>query len=152
MSPSNNSNTIRKLPVDPSRIRERPRQFACVDRALVYKKHICRMRLAEIALYVFLECVSDPQGLSYYSDKRICQYLQLSPDQLHQAREALIRKQIILYVRPIYQVLDLPAFTHSSATPSIPAPRSALKPTSENHVAISTVIESLRKGLNNDNA
>lgn len=146
------SKRITKHPVDPTRIRKRPRQFACVDRALVYQKHICRMSLPEIALYVFLECVSDPQGLSYYSDQRICQYLQLNLDQLRHTRAALISKQIILYACPIYQVLDLPTAANASTANSVPKPAPSPKRSSEKTVAVSTVIHSIMEDLSHADA
>jgi hypothetical protein len=86
-----------------------PRQFAPIDRRLVYDSHICRMSHQQIILYLFLHVVSDVRGLSYYSDERIGQYLHLSLEQLRQARRGLLHTQYILYHRPIYQILDLPA-------------------------------------------
>ena len=61
-----------------------------------------------MALYVFLVCVADTQGLSYYSDRRIAELLNLRPSEVISARELLLYKGLLLYQRPIYQVLDLP--------------------------------------------
>ncbi len=99
---------IFKQPVDPERIRTIPLQFGAVDRQLVYQKHIRRMSTDEIALYVFLQCVSDPEGLSFYSDERICEYLHFSLNGLWKAREALVQRGFVLYSQPIYQLLNLP--------------------------------------------
>ena len=52
---------IIKHPVDPQRLRSMPAQFGAVDRRLVYQKHIRQMSTEEIALYLFLQCVSDPE-------------------------------------------------------------------------------------------
>lgn len=97
-----------KLPVDPSRIRHMPTQFAPIDRRLVYDRHLCRLTLPQVSLYVFLQCVGDAAGLSYYSDERICDHLNVTVSELRDARQGLIQRQFILYRRPIYQVLDLP--------------------------------------------
>ena len=97
-----------KQPVDPSRIRSLPRQFGMLDRRLVYEKHIRAMSTEAIALYAFLECVSDPQGLSFYSDERICEYLHWSLNGLWEARDRLLREDFLLYRRPVYQLLELP--------------------------------------------
>jgi len=94
--------------VDPERVRTIPVQFGAVDRQLVYGKHIRRMRTDEIALYVFLQCVSDAEGLSFYSDERICEYLHFSLNGLWKAREGLVQGGFLLYSRPIYQLLNLP--------------------------------------------
>jgi hypothetical protein len=143
MKSPNAPHRLAKYPVDRTRIRTRPRQFACLDRALVYEKHICLLRLAELALYVFLECVSDPQGLSYYSDQRLCQYLHLAPDQLRQARAGLVAKQFVLYACPMYQLLNLPPGPPSPPIPCAQAPASLPKPSSGEPVALSTVLDSI---------
>ena len=104
-----------KLPVDPNRIRHMPTQFAPIDRRLVYDRHTCRLTHQQMSLYLFLQCVGDAAGLSYYSDERICQYLRLTEPELRDARQGLIHRQFILYRRPIYQLLDLPQ------PPSIPS-------------------------------
>ena len=99
---------IFKQPVDPERIRTIPVQFGAVDRQLVYGKHIRRMSTDVIALYVFLQCVSDAEGLSFYSDERICEELHFSLNGLWKAREGLVEGGFLLYSRPMYQLLNLP--------------------------------------------
>ena len=99
---------ITKQPVDPQRVRTMPAQFGAVDRQLVYQKHIRRMSSEQIALYVFLECVSDAEGLSFYSDERVCEALHFSLNGLWKAREGLVQGGFLLYNRPIYQLLNLP--------------------------------------------
>ncbi len=99
---------IFKQPVDPERVRTIPVQFGAVDRQLVYSKHIQHMSTDEIALYVFLQCVSDAEGLSFYSDERICEYLHFSLNGLWKAREGMVHGGFLLYSQPIYQLLNLP--------------------------------------------
>ncbi len=99
---------VSKNPVDPMRIRRMPNQFAPVDRRLVYDQHICLLSHQQAALYLFLHCVADAKGLSYYGDARICQVLDLCEPALHEARQGLIDRQLLLYSHPIYQLLDLP--------------------------------------------
>ena len=57
-----NTATRIKRPVDPERIRPMPRQFAPLDRRLVYQQHLGRMKPEQVILYTFLACVSDAQG------------------------------------------------------------------------------------------
>ena len=97
-----------KVPVDPQRIRSMPRQFAPLDRRFVYEQHIRHLRPDQIALLIFLECVSDPQGLSFYSEERICRELDFSLNGLWDARTVLVDAGFLLYRRPIYQLLELP--------------------------------------------
>lgn len=99
---------LTKLPVDPNKVRRVPRQFGAVDRNLVYRGLIAQLSTPEAALYLLLVCVADPQGLSYYSDRRLSELLGLSKDLVVAARDGLIRKRLILYQRPFYQLLDLP--------------------------------------------
>ena len=102
---------ITKQPVDPKRVRTMPKQFGALDRQLVYQQHIRCMSTAQIALYVFLECVSDAEGLSFYSDERICEYLHFSLNGVMRARDGLVQGGFLLYSRPIYQLLNLPQST-----------------------------------------
>lgn len=97
-----------KQPVDARLVRTMPAQFGAVDRQLVYQKHICRMKTEQIALYVFLQCVSDAKGLSFYSDERICEHLHFSLNGLWDARAGLVQGNFLLYRQPIYQLLNLP--------------------------------------------
>ena len=99
---------IVKEPVDSERVRTMPAQFGAVDRRLVYQKHIRRMSAEQIALYLFLQCVSDAEGLSFYSDERVCEELPFTLNGLWQARDALVQGGFLLYRRPIYQLLNLP--------------------------------------------
>ena len=108
MTRRSSSHRITKQPVDPERIRSMPAQFGAVDRRLVYQKHIRRMSAEQIALYLFLQCVSDAEGLSFYSDERICEELHFSLNGLWNAREALVDAGFLLYRRPMYQLLNLP--------------------------------------------
>jgi hypothetical protein len=108
MRPRSAANHRVKQPVDSARIRRLPRQFGMLDRRLVYQKHICAMSTEALALYAFLECVSDPEGLSFYSDGRICEYLNWSLNGLWDARERLVEVGFLLYRRPVYQLLELP--------------------------------------------
>jgi hypothetical protein len=100
---------IVKKPVDPKRVRSMPRQFGAVDRQLVYQKHIRDMSTEQIVLYLFLQCVSDAEGLSFYSDERICEELHFSANMLWKARDSLVQRGFLLYSRPIYQLLNLPS-------------------------------------------
>jgi hypothetical protein len=99
---------ITKHPVDPGRVRTMPAQFGAVDRRLVYQKHIRRMSAEQLALYLFLQCVSDAEGLSFYSDARVCEELHFNLNALWKAREGLVQRGFLLYRRPIYQLLNLP--------------------------------------------
>jgi hypothetical protein len=85
-----------------------PPQFGPVDRNLVYGGHIRELSPPEAALYLVLICVSDAQGLSYYSDRRLSELLGIPKPLVAAARDGLIHNGLVLYRRPIYQLLEVP--------------------------------------------
>ena len=97
-----------KQPVDEQRIRRMPRQFGAVDRELVYRGIIRKLSIEEMALYLILVCVSDVEGLSYYSDQRLATLLGIDTGLVKRARAGLLAKGMILYKPPLYQLLNLP--------------------------------------------
>ena len=91
----------------PSRVRRIPRQFSWIDQRLVRDNYIERCDVPALALYLLLLTVADAQGLSYYADASIGRLLGLDPPGLVQARQALVRADLIAYEAPLYQVLAL---------------------------------------------
>jgi hypothetical protein len=98
-----------KHPVDRARIRRMPRQFGAVDRNLVYRGLIRGLSPLEISLYLVLVCVGDLQGLSYYSDRRLGELLDAPCGMIAAARDELVRRRLVLYSHPIYQLLEVPS-------------------------------------------
>jgi hypothetical protein len=90
------------------RTRRVPRQFSWVDHRLVRDGFIRRCDPTALALYLLLITVGDAEGLSFYSDRLASRLLGMSPAQLEAARERLVRAELIAYVAPMYQVLELP--------------------------------------------
>ncbi len=74
---------------------------------MVSDKHIDRCDHAAAALYLFLACVSDEEGLSYYGDKSIMNKLSMDLTTLYDARSTLMQTGLIAWQKPLYQVLDL---------------------------------------------
>jgi len=60
-----------------------------------------------MSLYLFLVTVADAQGLSYYGDKAIRQYLRMNAQALSRARRELCQAGVLAHQNPIYQVLSL---------------------------------------------
>jgi hypothetical protein len=78
-----------------------------VDQRLVRDRYIDQLSPEACALSLFLVTVADAQGLSFYSEPSVCQRLSMTPAVLHQARQALIKRALVAYHRPLYQVLAL---------------------------------------------
>ena len=93
--------------LNPQRCRRVPRQFSWVDQRLVRDRYLTRCSTQALALYLLLVTVADAQGLSYYSDKTITQWLSLDKHALNQARQQLLHLGLIAFERPLYQVLAL---------------------------------------------
>ena len=98
---------IQKRLLNPQRCRRVPRQFSWVDQRLVRDSYLTRCSTQALALYLLLVTVADAQGLSYYSDKTITQWLSLDKHALNQARQQLLHLGLIAFERPLYQVLAL---------------------------------------------
>jgi hypothetical protein len=100
---------IQKRVLDSARIRIIPKEgFSWLDRRFIRYGFADRLNGAELLLYFFLCSVSDHQGLSFYSNRRICRTLKFSEATLERARFGLIRGDLIRYEAPLYQVLSLP--------------------------------------------
>jgi len=98
---------IEKQLLRPERLRRVPEHFSWLDHRLIREHRLRQCDPSAAALYLFLVCVGDAQGLSYYGDKAIGQHLNLDPQALDGARGQLIRADLIAWLRPLYQVLDL---------------------------------------------
>lgn len=98
---------IVKEPIMKNRIRRIPKSFSWIDHRLVRQRYIESCTHEQSALYLFLVCVADARGLSYYSDKSIMKLLRMDMETLRQARSGLIKNNLIAWQEPIYQVLSL---------------------------------------------
>lgn len=97
----------RKFPICPDRIRTIPEQFSWVDHRLVRDHYIELLSVEACALYLFLVTVADCQGLSYYSDVSLCERLTMNIPTLTAARTCLGKARLVVYQKPLYQVLAL---------------------------------------------
>ncbi len=98
--------TIKRV-LCPQRLRRVPGQFSWIDHRFVREDYINRCDLPALGLYLLLVTVADAQGLSYYSDKKVCCLLKLQAATLAQARRQLCEIGLIAYEKPLYQVLGL---------------------------------------------
>lgn len=92
--------------INPLRLRKLPAHYSWVDHRFVHENYLKKLSSEGASLYLFLLCVGDREGLSYYSDKGISQRSSVSDIKL--AREELIASNLIAYNSPFYQVLSLP--------------------------------------------
>jgi hypothetical protein len=90
-----------------AKLRTVPKQFSWVDQRLVGERYIDQLSHEACALYLWLVTVADAQGLSFYSERSLCQRLSMTPTVLRQARQALLQCDLVAYEHPLYQVLAL---------------------------------------------
>ena len=94
-------------PVDRGRIRVIRDGFGWVDHRLVRGRHMDGCSPQALALYLFLVTVADADGVSFWSDKAMCERLPLTPAELLVCRQELIDADLIAYEKPVSQVLQL---------------------------------------------
>ena len=101
--------SMTKRILNPERLRQVPEHFSWLDHRLVREHTIEQADVSAWALYLFLVTVADAHGLSYYADASLSRRLGLDPRRLTQARNDLIRLDLIAYDPPLTQVLSFPA-------------------------------------------
>jgi hypothetical protein len=104
--------------VDAQRLRKLPTSYSWVDHRLMRDKFLHGLDVHETALYFFLVLAGDQRGLSFYGDQTVCRTLSMDYERLYQSRMGLMRKSLIAYAPPLYQVLELPACPVNLFTPS----------------------------------
>jgi hypothetical protein len=99
--------TVKRLLL-PDRVRRIEGSFSWIDHRFITGGFLHDLSMIETLLYFFLVAVSDRNGLSFYHDDRIVSLLKIDLPALGKAREGLIRRSLIAYQSPLYQVLSLP--------------------------------------------
>jgi len=100
---------IKKRILQPDRIRRIRGGFSFIPHRFLTDGFLAALSQKELLFYLFLVLVSDRNGLSFYSYDAICTLLQLSVDQYVEARDALIKRDLIAFDGTLFQVLDLPS-------------------------------------------
>ena len=100
---------ITKTTLEPERVRKTTGSFAFIEHRFLQSGFFAALNHHELLLYLFLVLVSDRFGLSYYAYDSICCLLQLTLDDYIQARDTLLKKDLIAFDGTLFQVLELPA-------------------------------------------
>jgi len=116
---------IEKKLLQPNRVRHIDGGFSFIPHRFLTDGFLASLNQMEILLYLFLVLASDRNGLSFYSYDAICSLLQISLDQYIEARDSLIRKDLIAFDGTRFQVLDLPE--HPVEDPAIKQYRRHIK-------------------------
>lgn len=100
---------IKKRVLDKNRIRRINGGFSFMPHRFLTGGFLTALDHNEVLLYLLLVLAADRLGLSFYSYDRTCSILNLSVEQYIDARNALIKKDLIAFDGTIFQVLQLPA-------------------------------------------
>ena len=99
---------IKKRILVKNRIRRIDGGFSFIPHRFLTDGFLASLDQPEILLYLFLILASDRNGLSFYSYDAICTFLYITVDEYIEARDSLIKKELIAFNGTIFQVLDLP--------------------------------------------
>jgi hypothetical protein len=100
----------RPEPPQPDRIRSIRGSFSWIDHQFLRKGFDQGLTRLEKLLYFVLIALSNQDGVSFYSDERLWEVLEIRHGhELISAREELVARDLIAFKDGIYQVLDLPS-------------------------------------------
>lgn len=128
---------IKKKILRTDRIREIKGGFSFIPHRFLTDGFLSALSQKEVLLYFFLVLVSDRYGLSFYSYDVICSLLEMCVDEYIEARDGLIKKDLIAFDGTLYQVLDLP----QSPVKSLPMKAGGHSDRGEDRVQIATLIQ-----------
>jgi hypothetical protein len=100
---------ITKKILNSNRIRHINGGFSFIPHRFLTDGFLKSLNPWELLLYIFLVLAADHYGLSYYSYDRICSLLHMTVPQYIEARDGLIKKDLIAFDGTLFQVLELPA-------------------------------------------
>jgi hypothetical protein len=99
---------IQKRPLLADRVRRIDGGFSFIPHLFLGGGFFASLDQHQLLLYFLLVLVGDRQGLSYYSQDRLCILLRMNLDDFLLARNALIEKSLIAFDGFMFQVLSLP--------------------------------------------
>ena len=99
---------VTKTPIIPDRIRRIEGSFSFIPHSFVTAGFFTSLNQHELLVYFLLVMVGDRQGLSYYSQDKLCIMLRMNLDDFITARNGLIEKSLIAFDGFLFQVLSLP--------------------------------------------
>ncbi len=100
----------RPQPLQPDRIRTIRGSFSWIDHRFFRQGFDQGLTRLEKLLYLILVAVANRDGVSFYSDERMAELLEIHHrHELTGARDELLTRDLIAFKDGVYQVLELPA-------------------------------------------
>jgi hypothetical protein len=100
---------IKKKVLNDNRIRRTNGGFSFIPHRFLNDGFLAALDQHQLLLYFFLVLASDRYGLSYYAYDSICTATRLTVEQYIEARNSLIKKDLVAFDGTLFQVLELPA-------------------------------------------
>lgn len=100
---------IRKKVLNTERIRRIGGGFAFIPHRFLTGGFVSALGADELLLYLLLVLVADRNGLSFYGYDKICSLLEMDLERYIDARDRLIRQDLIAFDGTLFQVLSLPS-------------------------------------------
>lgn len=108
--PENNMLNRKPQPPQPDRIRIISGSFSWIDHRFLRQGFDQGLSRLEKLFYFVLIAVSNCNGVSFYSDERLAEILEIRhAHELTGARNELVARDLIAFKERVYQVLDLPS-------------------------------------------
>ena len=112
---------IKKKVLNDNRIRCTNGGFSFIPHRFLTDGFLAALDQHQLLLYFFLVLASDRYGLSYYAYDSICTATRLTVEQYIEARNSLIKKDLIAFDGTLFQVLELPSKPPEPMIPKAPA-------------------------------
>jgi hypothetical protein len=130
MSPCANHRMVRPALLRPDRLRTIDRPFGWIPCRLLTDGLLEQLGRPAKLLYLLLALAADRQGISFYGDQKIQRTLDLSTNEMEQARAQLIHHDLLAFDGHTYQLLSLPCrfSTHGYEQPEASGPSTSCPP------------------------
>ena len=112
---------IKKKVLNLNRIRCTNGGFSFIPHRFLTDGFLAALDQHQLLLYFFLVLASDRYGLSYYAYDSICTATRLTVEQYIEARNSLIKKDLVAFDGTLFQVLELPSKPPGPMTQKAPA-------------------------------
>lgn len=110
---------IHRTPIVSERVRRIDGSFAFLPHRFLRQGFFVSLTPDELRLYALLVLAADRNGMSFYHYDSICSLLEVPLEVYAEARNALIRKDLIAFDGTRFQVLSLPETPVTNASPAL---------------------------------
>lgn len=83
------------------------KSYSIIDHNFLHLGYLHRLSHKSLILYLFLVIVGDKDGRSFYSERTIMEILRLGQKELYQARQELLKEDLIDYRSPYWWVKNI---------------------------------------------